>query len=143
MCQGTSDVDGRDAHIKPCSAAAKDNPVFGAAAADKELMVFRTFFQNVPENFPVALFAAVVSVPACVFVHGNPSYPSSQSLIACMTALVLMIFKLLLFPIRRLALKSANGQIIMVSQGYSNKNECISAIEKIKKSADSSDVEKM
>lgn len=43
----------------------------------------------------------------------------------------------------RFKLKSANGQIIMVSQGYSNKNDCLSAIEKIKKSADSSDVEKM
>ena len=72
MCQSTSDVDGRDAHVKPCSAAAKDNTVLGTADADKELMVFRTFFQNVPENFPAALFATVVSVVTGVFVHGYP-----------------------------------------------------------------------
>ena len=56
MCQSTSDVDGRDAHVKPCNAAAKDYPVLGTAAADKEFMVFRTLRQNVPENFPVAFF---------------------------------------------------------------------------------------
>lgn len=42
----------------------------------------------------------------------------------------------------RFRLKAMNGQIIMVSAGYKNKKMCLEVISKIKKSADSIDVEK-
>ena len=71
MCQCASDIDGRDTHIKSCGAAAKNNPVLGTAPTDKEFMVFRTFLQNVPENVPLALPAAAVSVVTGIFLHGH------------------------------------------------------------------------
>lgn len=42
----------------------------------------------------------------------------------------------------RFRLKSMNGQILVVSGEYKNREECLAAIEKIKKSVHSNDVEK-
>lgn len=42
----------------------------------------------------------------------------------------------------RFRLKSMNGQVIMVSQGYKSKKACLDAIEKIKISVDTNDIEK-
>ena len=42
----------------------------------------------------------------------------------------------------RFRLKSMNGQIIMVSQGYKSKKMCLDIIEKIKLSVDTDDIEK-
>lgn len=42
----------------------------------------------------------------------------------------------------RFRLKLKNGQILAVSSGYRDKNSCLEAIENVKKSAESNDVEK-
>ena len=42
----------------------------------------------------------------------------------------------------RFRLNSMNGQTIMVSAGYKSKEDCLTVIEKVKKSANSNDVEK-
>lgn len=42
----------------------------------------------------------------------------------------------------RFRLKLMNGQIVAVSEGYKTKNACLTAIERVKASADSNDIEK-
>lgn len=42
----------------------------------------------------------------------------------------------------RFRLKAKNGEIIVVSEGYKNKKECLDAIEAVKKNATSEYVEK-